>query len=210
MKKIFFRQMALKSFLLCALFFTSAFQLVNAQTNILKGVVFSDDGQPLPEASILVTGSSKGVVTDFDGNFAIIVPADAKTISVSYLGFKTQLVAYLGQQTIKVVLKSDDNLLEEVVVVGYGTQNIKDVTGSISQVKAADVEKTTNTTIEEALAGRVAGLNTISTDGTPGAGMRIRIRGGTSINASNEPLYVIDGIPIEADYGIANLSLIHI
>lgn len=204
MKKIFFRQMAVKSFLLCALFFTSAFQLVNAQTNILKGVVFSDDGQPLPEASIVVTGSSKGVVTDFDGNFTISVPADAKTISVSYLGFKTQLVAYLGQQTIKVVLKSDDNLLEEVVVVGYGTQKIKDVTGSISQVKAADVEKTTNTTIEEALAGRVAGLNTISTDGTPGAGMRIRIRGGTSINASNEPLYVIDGIPIEADYGIAN------
>ena len=129
MKKIFFRQLFLKNFLFCVLFFTSAFQLVNAQTNILKGIVFSDDGQPLPEASVVVTGSSKGVVTDFDGNFTISVPADAKTISVSYLGFKSQLVAYLGQETIKVVLKSDDNLLEEVVVVGYGTQKIKDVTG---------------------------------------------------------------------------------
>ena len=118
MKKIFFRQLFLKNFLFCVLFFTSAFQLVNAQTNILKGIVFSDDGQPLPEASVVVTGSSKGVVTDFDGNFTISVPADAKTISVSYLGFKSQLVAYLGQETIKVVLKSDDNLLEEVVVVG--------------------------------------------------------------------------------------------
>ncbi|MBG7630470.1 MAG: SusC/RagA family TonB-linked outer membrane protein, partial [Bacteroidetes bacterium] len=206
MEKIFFRRVALKSFLICALFFTSAFQLVNAQTSILKGTVTSEDGELLPGASVVVTGTTAGVTTDFDGNFEISVPTNAKTITVSYLGFKTQLVAYLGQKNIKVILKSDNNVLDEVVVVGYGTQRAEDVTGAISKVKLEAIERTSNTTVEQALNGRVAGVNTTTSDGSLGAGISIRIRGGTSINANNEPLYVIDGMPIEVNYDVEAAS----
>ena len=206
MKKIFFREVALKGFLLCALFFTSAFQLVNAQTTSLSGTVSSEDGELLPGASVIVTGTTKGVYTDFDGNFVINVPSDAKTISIRYLGFKTLLIAYLGQKNINVSLKSDNNVLDEIVVVGYGTQRAEDVTGAISKIKEEDIKKTLNTTVEQALSGRIAGVNTIATDGTPGGGIRIRIRGGTSINANNEPLYVIDGLPIEVDYSFSDES----
>jgi len=202
MKKIFFRQLALKSFLFCALFFTSAFQLVNAQTTTLSGIVTSEDGELLPGASVFVVGTKIGVTTDFDGNFLINVPSDAKMISVSYLGFKSLLIAYLGQKNINVSLKSDDNVLEEIVVVGYGTQRAQDVTGSISKVKLEAIERTVNTTVEQALTGRIAGVNTTSSDGSLGGGIRIRIRGGTSINANNEPLYVIDGMPIEVNYDV--------
>lgn len=206
MKKIFFREVALKSFLLCALFFTSAFQLVNAQTNILKGIVSSEEGELLPGASVVVTGTAQGVSTDFDGNFVINVPSDAKTISISYLGFKTLLIAYLGQKNINVTLKSDNNVLDEIVVVGYGTQRAQDVTGAISKVKLKAIERTVNTTVEQALTGRIAGVNTTSSDGSLGGGIRIRIRGGTSINANNEPLYVIDGMPIEVNYDVEAAS----
>ena len=135
MKKIFFREVAVKGFLLCALFFTSAFQLVNAQTTSLSGTVSSEDGELLPGASVIVTGTTKGVYTDFDGNFVINVPSDAKTISISYLGFKTLLIAYLGQKNINVSLKSYNNVLDEIVVVGYGTQRAEDLTGAISKIK---------------------------------------------------------------------------
>ncbi|MGB2129138.1 MAG: SusC/RagA family TonB-linked outer membrane protein [Flavicella sp.] len=206
MKKVKLTKALQRCFLLTIFFLASVVQNVQAQSKNVKGNVKDASGEVLPGASIIVVGTSVGTMTDFDGNFEVRVGADAKSISVSSLGYKTQEIAFTGQEVINVILEEESNKLEEVVVVGYGTQKAKDVTGAISKIKAADIERTNNVTVEQALTGRIAGVNTTSSDGSLGAGINIRIRGGTSINANNEPLYVIDGLPIEVNYDIDNIS----
>jgi TonB-linked SusC/RagA family outer membrane protein len=200
MKRNPFTKTSIHCFLLIVFFFVIGVSQTSAQSKNVTGNVKDDTGELLPGASILVVGTTLGTMTDFDGNFEVRVTEKGKAISISSLGYITQEIPYTGQDVINVMLKSDRSQLEEVVVVGYGTQKAKDVTGAISKIKAKDIEKTTNVTVEQALTGRVAGVNTISSDGSLGGGMRIRIRGGTSVNANNEPLYVIDGLPVEVDY----------
>ncbi len=185
-------------------FLLSAVQIMNAQSSTIKGTIKDDTGQPLPGATILVTDSTQGTTTDFDGNYELTILSSTESLSISFLGFKTQIVPYTGQSVINATLEVDRSTLDEVVVVGYGTQKAKDVTGAISKIKSDVLEKTPNSTIEQALSGRISGVNTIASDGTPGGGVRIRIRGGTSINANNEPLYVIDGQPVEVDYSVSD------
>ena len=122
----------------------------------------------------------------------------------SYIGYIKQTIPINSQRVINVTLLTDVSELDEVVVVGYGTQERRDVTGAITKIGSETIERTSNATVEQALNGKISGVNTIITDGTPGAGIRIRIRGGTSINANNEPLYVIDGFPIEVDYSVSD------
>ena len=177
----------------------TAFQNAFAQKSI-KGNVKDETGMPLAGASIIVTGTPVGAQADFDGDFEILVVDSAKSFTITFLGYKEQVIAYEGQDFLDITMKEDRSELDEVVLIGYGQSTSRDVTGAISKVKEEAIQRTVNNTLEQALNGRVAGVNTITTDGTPGAGIRIRVRGGTSINANNEPLYVIDGMPIEVNY----------
>lgn len=201
MNKNIFRRKSFRLFFMQAFLFLGAIQFIGAQETV-KGNVKDEQGIPLPGANIIVTGTPVGAQADFDGNFEILVVESAKSFTISYLGYKNQIIEYTGQSVLNVVLKEDRSELDEVVVVGYGTQRAKDVTGAITKVKTKDIEKTLNATVEQALGGRISGVNTISSDGSLGAGIRVRVRGGTSIGATNEPLYVIDGLPIEADYSL--------
>ncbi len=170
--------------------------LVTAQTSSVTGVVISEeDGQPVVGASVLVKGTTVGTITDLDGQFTISnIPSSANTLQVSYIGMQTQEVAI--RPTVRVVLKPDTEILEEVVVVGYGTMRREAKTGSITSVSADQLAEIPATSIDKMLAGKMAGVQITSATGQPGSNSNIRIRGTSSITADNEPLYVVDGIPV--------------
>ena len=167
---------------------------ISAQKIKIKGTV-TDGEMPLPGASVIVKGTSNGAVTDFDGFYELNLNAN-DVIVISYVGFKTMEVSVNGQQTINIQLIEDAAKLDEVVVIGYGTSKRKDLTGAISSIKSEDINKIQTLSFEGALAGRMSGVQVVSSEGGPDSATKIRIRGGTSINASNDPLYVIDGFPI--------------
>ena len=171
--------------------------LVNAQVSKVTGTVTShEDGLPVVGASVLVKGTTVGTVTDIDGNFTITnVPSSAGTLVVSFIGMKTQEVAV--KPVVNVVLHSDAEVLDEVMVVAYGTAKKSSFTGSASSVDGAKALKDIPvTSFEQALAGTTPGLTINGSSGQPGASLEIRVRGTGSMNATNEPLYVIDGVPV--------------
>jgi len=187
----------------------TTFGAMNAQMIKLSGTV-SDQGGPLPGVSVVIKGTNNGVVSDFDGNYAIEAPSDA-TVIFSYIGFKTKELAIAGNTVLNVTMQEDVSNLDEVVVIGYGTAQRKDITGSIVSVKGEAINQVKPVTFEGGLAARASGVQVVQSEGGPGAGFKIRIRGGTSINASNDPLYVIDGFAIAGDpqgtaTGIGNSS----
>ena len=167
-----------------------------AQNINISGVVSDESGQPLTGANIIVKGTTTGAQTDFDGNYSLSAASNA-TLVVSYLGFVTQEVAVNGRSSINIALVEDASQLDEVVIVGYGTTTKKDITGSVSSVRGDDLEQTPATTLVQSLQGRAAGVDIKSASNAPGGGIRIRVRGSSSINASSEPLYVVDGFPID-------------
>lgn len=169
---------------------------VLAQNTLSGNVVDGVSGLPLPGVSVSVQGTTNGASTDFDGNFQLSDVKNGEVISFSFLGFLTQTVTYSGQKNIAIKLQEDASQLEEVVVVGYGTVKKKDATGSVEVISSKDFNRGMNATAENLLNGRVAGL-TITTNGAPGSGSDIRIRGGASLGAKNDPLIVIDGLPID-------------
>ena len=177
--------------------------------NVLSGVVLDKtSGQPLPGVNVVVLGSSKGAATDLDGKFQLTKVVKGDKIVFSFIGFKSETIEYSNQTTIKVSLQEDANLLSEVVVqVGYGTVKKKDATGSVAVLSAKDFNKGSNVTAENLLNGKIAGV-TINTSGAPGSGSEIRIRGGASLNASNDPLIVIDGLPIDNNTGTGSTSFL--
>ncbi len=197
-------------YLLSLLFFFTNF--LYTQGFVVTGNVTDNTGMPVPGVTILVERpsesgtvvNSQGTTTDFDGNYSIAVNGSDNNLVFSYIGYIKQTIPINSQSVINVTLLTDVSELDEVVVVGYGTQERRDVTGAITKIDSETIERTSNATVEQALNGKISGVNTIITDGTPGAGIRIRIRGGTSINANNEPLYVIDGFPIEVDYSVSD------
>ena len=166
-----------------------------AQQNV-TGVVTDAAGQPLPAVSVVVKGTSVGVVSGLDGKFILNVPSGSTTLQFSFIGFTTQDVAINGQSVINVVLKEVLTSLDEVVVVGYGTSKRVILTTAQTSVSAIEMAKTENTTIEQAIQGRTAGVYITQNSGQPGGGISVNIRGVNSINGSNEPLYVIDGVQI--------------
>ena len=167
---------------------------VTQQTIKVSGQVVDQDGEPLIGATVRVKGSQSGSVTDFDGNFSIDAPSNA-TLVVSYVGYKDREIAVRGRAVIeKIQLESDSQILDQVVVVGYGTQKKADLTGAVSIVNAEELKRVSNSNISTMLEGKVAGVQ-ITSDGQPGADPAVRIRGlGTFGDTS--PLYVIDGVPM--------------
>ena len=162
----------------------------------VTGTVFDTNNEPVIGASVLEQGTSNGTVTDFDGQFVLDVANANATLVVSYVGMKTANVALAGKTTVRVQLHDDTEVLEEVVVIGYGTQKKRDVTTAISSVDTEDLEKLPITSAAQAMQGKAAGVTVVKPNGQPGTGMVVRVRGTTSMNASNDPLYVVDGVPM--------------
>lgn len=178
-----------------ALLFTGATAL-QAQV-VVTGTVTDDEGVPLIGASVLVVNTTTGTVTDLDGAFTLNVNSDAEAIQVSYTGFTTQVVPLTGAATYEIELGSDGIGLDEVVVVGYSPVRRKDLVGAVSSISTEDVNAEAGATVQSALR-QAAGVVVQQSNGAPGAGYNIRVRGVTSVNASNEPLFVVDGVPIQA------------
>lgn len=174
-----------------------------AQTITVKGIVKDGMGEPVIGASVIETGTTNGMITDLDGNFTIKVPANAN-LTISFVGYQTQTVDVAGRTSLQVVLKDDTKALEEVVVVGYGTARKSDVTGSISNVNAKTLKEVPSQNFTQALQGRVAGVEINRTSSRPGSEQQIRIRGTRSLNASNDPLIVLDGIPFPGNISDIN------
>ena len=167
---------------------------VAQQTLKVSGQVVDPDGEPLIGATVKVKGAQSGAITDYDGNFSLDVPADG-IIVISYVGYKDREIAVRGRAHLnQIELEADDNVLEQVVVVGYGTQKKADLTGSVSIVNAEELKRVSNSNISTMLEGKVAGVQ-ITSDGQPGADPSVRIRGIGSFG-STAPLYVIDGVPM--------------
>jgi TonB-linked SusC/RagA family outer membrane protein len=166
------------------------------QEKKITGTVIDKEGLPITGAIIKEEGISNGTTTDIDGKFTLTVKSKG-VLQISYMGYKMQEIQIKNQRNISVVLAEDLKYLEEVVVVGYGQMRRKDLTGSIEQVKMDDLMKAPVKSFDDALAGRVSGIQVLSGDGQPGSLPNIIIRGGNSLTQDNSPLYVIDGFPIE-------------
>src|SRR5690606_21602863 len=162
----------------------------------VAGTIRDISGQPLPGVNVLVEGTTQGTQSDFDGHYSIRAAENA-TLVFSYLGMLTQKIVTDARTTINVTLREDVASLDEVVVVGYGTQTKESVTGSVGTVKSTQLEQVPVSTFEQSLRGSIAGLQATAVDGAPGGNTQVRIRGIGSITASSEPLYVIDGTPIQ-------------
>ena len=181
--------------LLVALFVIGCLQLM-AQTRTIKGeVTDAQNGEALIGATVMVEGEKGGTVTDFDGNFSLQVSSSAKKIKVSYIGYIDKVLSI--SDNMKVKLESDSKALADVVVIGYGTARKSDLTGSVATVKSKDFNKGLVSSPEQLINGKVSGVQIMSNSGSASAGSTIRVRGGASLNASNDPLIVLDGVPLE-------------
>lgn len=190
--------------LLCAVLgFQNANALKHPKSNVapapvfITGTVTDDEGEVLPGVNVRLKGTNSTTQTNGDGTFKFAIPELKGTLVFSYTGFLTKEVAITAATVYRVKLTEDSKNLDQVVVIGYGTTTKRDLTGSVSQVSMEDLQKAPVASLEDALAGRVAGVQVTASDGQPGAPMQISIRGNNSITQSNSPLYVIDGFPIE-------------
>jgi TonB-linked SusC/RagA family outer membrane protein len=166
-----------------------------AQNRTITGRITDAQGNGVPNASVIVKGSTTGTTTATDGSFSLNVPSNASTLVVTSVGFTSTETAISNQNTINVDLKTEEQALSEVVVVAYGTQKKESLTGSVGQVNAAEIGKRPLSNITSAVEGNIPGVVTTTTNGQPGSGLAIRIRGFGSINATSEPLFVVDGVP---------------
>ena len=167
-----------------------------AQNTTLKGVIVDETDTPLIGATVQVQGTSTGSITDFDGNYTIKANKGA-VITFSYIGYKTQEIKFTGQPTVNIKMVPDNQTLDEVVVVGYGTMKRSDLTGSVASIAAKDVEGFKTSSVAGALGGQIAGVQITSTDGTPGAGFSINIRGVGTLTGDSSPLYIVDGFEVD-------------
>ena len=181
--------------------------------NTLKGVVLDGtNNQPLPGVNVLVTGTTNGTTTDFDGNFTLTNIKKGEKISFSYIGFTDETLIYENQKTITITLKEDQKELKDVVVIGYGTTTKKDATGSLQSITTKDFNKGSIVSADQLLTGKAPGVRITNNGGQPDSAPNIRIRGGASLNANSSPLIVIDGVPVDntTPAGVSNpLSLIN-
>ena len=185
-----------KKLILALLCLGTAWSL-SAQTTI-HGVVTDENGEPLIGAGVLVEGTTVGTITGLDGDYSLVVPADAVNLVFSFIGLADQTVAIAGQTEINVVLAADQTFLDEVVVVGYATVKRRDLLGSVSSVGSDKLTEQPVTTVSQALSGKMAGVSVVTTEGDPDADIKIRVRGGGSITQDSAPLYIVDGFPVES------------
>jgi len=183
------------------LFFTISMMLLSYTAfgqNGLTGQVIDNNNMPLPGVSVVIKGTTAGAITDFDGNYNLNTDLSDSTVLVfSYVGFKTQEIVVDGQSVINVLMEEDTSLLDEVVVVGYGTQKKSVITGAISGVKQTELEDLPITRVEQTLQGRVSGVTIAATSGQPGSNSTVRVRGITTLGF-NEPLWVVDGVVVDS------------
>jgi TonB-linked SusC/RagA family outer membrane protein len=170
-----------------------------AQSRQIKGAVADEKGVPVAGVSVLVKGTHNGTTTDGAGKFIFTVPGESGklTLIFSYLGYKQQEAIADGINPITISLQKEDNSLDDIVVIGYGTAKKRDLTGSVASVSSKDLKDVPVNTVAEALAGRLAGVQVTTTEGRPGADILVRVRGGGSISQDNSPLYIVDGIPVD-------------
>ncbi|MEL7247179.1 MAG: TonB-dependent receptor [Bacteroidota bacterium] len=169
----------------------------------VSGSIISEEGEPMIGVSILITGTNIGTVTDLEGNFSLSVPNDEAILNVSYTGYTPQEVLVGSQTSLKIVMEQNAELLDEVVVIGYGTVRKSDLTGSVAKISSDDFNQGAIVSADQALQGRIAGVNISQASAEPGGGINIRIRGANSITAGSDPLYVIDGFPIDNGNGLS-------
>lgn len=193
----------LKLFMLSAFVFmwVTAF----AQNSITVSGIVTDEFETLPGVNVSVKGTTIGTLTDLNGKFTLNVPNEKSVLTFSYVGYKTQSVTVGSNRSFNISMASDDQLLEEVVVIGYGKVRRKDLTGAISSVSGGDLAAVPAMTAAQALQGKAAGVNIVTASGAPGAGVNITIRGGTSITQSTKPLYIVDGF--EMDDALSNIDI---
>ena len=186
------------TFKVLVMFIVGLFLSVNtfAQQIVVKGIVKDTTGEPIIGANVIVKGTTNGTITDFDGNF-LLNANKGDIIIISFIGYRSQEAQ--AAASMNIILKDDTELLDEVVVIGYGSVKKDDLSGSVVAIKAEEMNKGAVTSPQELIMGKVPGLSVSQGDGAPGAGSTIRIRGGASLNASNDPLIVIDGIPVSND-----------
>ena len=174
------------------------------KSSVAKGSVKDANGEPLIGASVMVKGSANGATVDAAGNFTIKGVKVGQTLRISYIGYEGQEVKWEGQ-ALNIVLKESNNSFSEAVVIGYGVAKKNDMTGSVSAIKPDEKNKGLVVNAQDMIQGKIAGVNVTTSSGTPGAGATIRIRGGSSLNASNDPLIVIDGLAMD-NQGVKGLS----
>lgn len=186
-----------RSFCLFCLTFLWIGTSIAQERNVTGTVTDASSGQPLPGVNVVIEGSTIGTTTDLDGEYQITVPSPQAALLFSFVGYEQQRIVVGDQQVIDVTLEEDIAVLGEVVAIGYGIQRREALTGSVASVEVAEADLGLTSSPQELLQGRTAGVQVIRNNGEPGAGSVVRIRGGTSINASNDPLYVVDGVPLD-------------
>lgn len=165
----------------------------------ISGHVTDEKGEPLVGANVVITGSTRGASTDLNGAFSLVLLPNSSVLEISYLGMQTKAISLLtSQEKFEIRLTHDNNVLEELVVIGYGTQVKRDLTGAITSISSKDMDRAVAGNLESSLQGKIPGVNIVSNSGEPGAGNTITVRGASSVNGSSEPLYIIDGIPMES------------
>lgn len=205
------RMMVLLPLLFATVFLPSS---ANAQegTRTVSGIVYDETSSPLIGAFVIAQGTTTGTATDVDGKFNLSVPKNVKNLEISYVGYSKEIVAITSDGNVTVTLKPN-TLIDEVVVIGYGTQKKEDLTGSIATVGEKDFNQGLISSPEQLVNGKIAGVQIVNSGGSPTAGSTIRIRGGASLNASNDPLIVLDGVPMEVGGSVSGsgnfLSLIN-
>lgn len=170
---------------------------VQSQKTISGTVLDADTNSPLP--GVDVVAGTKGAITDFDGNYEIIIPENITSLTFSSLGYASQTININNRNKIDVVLQSQSEALDEVVIVGYGTVKKSDLTGSVATIDGDAFKELPVTSVDQAIQARAPGVQVTQTSAAPGGGVSVRIRGSNSINSGSEPLYVIDGFPIYPD-----------
>jgi len=175
------------------------------QGKVIRGRITDTDGILLPGVNVILKGTAKGVITDSDGNYAMEVKGKDATLIFSFIGFTPQEIAVGSKTTINVVLVEDIRKIDDVIIVGYGTQRKKDLTGSIARVSAEDMNQPSASSFDQMLQGKVAGVQISQSTGSPGGNVNVMVRGISSITGGTQPLYVIDGFPISMDSGGSNM-----
>ena len=184
----------INKFFLASLLFFCCSIAYGQQT--VKGTVTDENGIPIPTVNVIAKGTTNGTTTDFDGNYSITLKTGQTILSFSYLGYKTKDIVVNGKSVINVQLESDSQALDEIIIVGYGSQLKENISGSVSTVDTKALETTPQVSIDQMLQGRASGVSVTTNSGQPGAAVSVRIRGVNSISGSSEPLYIIDGVPV--------------
>ncbi len=191
----------MRYFMMVFLFIAASVSYTYAQEKTLKGIITDETGEAIIGASVSIKGTTTGTVSDLDGNFTLKVK-DSDVLTISYVGYMNQEMRVAGQSEIKIVLKEDSHMLDELVVIGYGTIKKSDLTGAVSRMDAEKIGERPIARVEQALQGALSGVQVRTITGEPGQDLNIRVRGAASINASANPLYVVDGVPTSTLIGL--------